>query len=342
MSNAYMQLKFESTPGFEGSTDTLSTKTIFPPLIGAGFSLNPQHLDRDDEARGTDDASAVVSEMFDPSWTLETRMYPDLVGFLLKGLLGAPVTTAGDGIITDPDAATIPVGAYRHVWTAPFGPAGPSPQTMQGVFGYKDQGVWWRVKGMAIESLEITTPTQGGTRLQINGQATFAQRISDPSLVPAPESIATRPFLRSGLTLPTWLSNTGVTEDYSTTISNSIEPYHSLGSASKYPDLMEKGEGLIVCTGSVPKRRLAVADMDALRDATGFAATAKWLNESSIGVTASKYALWQAMSNCQYVDGNPGDLSNARRIGADLSFKATNAGAASVVYTLVNATSAYS
>lgn len=340
MANAYAQLKYETAPGYEGSTDTLSTKTIYPPLIGLKFALNPSPLKRDDEMRGNDDAVPQMAEMLAPSWDLTCRLYPDVAGFFLKAMLGAPVTTAGNGVLTDPDAVVMPTGVYRHVWTAPFGPSGISPQTMQAVLAWKDQGVFYRVKGMVTESLSISTPKQGGVQIKLAGRATYAVKIADPALTPAPESIAVKPFLRAGATLPTWLTGSGTTQDFDLSLTNPVTVDESYGSGSKYPDLVEKGDGVITTTGVISKRQLDQDDLDALVAVSGFAAIARWTNESfAFGTYPHK--LYASMANAQYVDGAPDDLSNKRRLGGSFSFAASNAGTASTVLTLVNATASY-
>jgi hypothetical protein len=160
MAKAYAQLKYEIAPGFEGSTDTFSTKTVYPPLIDITLDEGAQHMNRDDEARGTDEPVPLITELFNPKFSGTMRMYPDLIGFVLKWMFGAPVSTPGNGVITDPDTVVIPATANRHVWTAPFGPAGVSPQTVQAVLAYFEEGVFYRVKGMALDSFEITTPTR--------------------------------------------------------------------------------------------------------------------------------------------------------------------------------------
>jgi hypothetical protein len=340
MAKAYTQWKYETLPGFEGSTDTLSTKTIFPPLMDFTLGLGTAHMQRDDEMRGTDEPVPVITEDYNPTWSATVRMYPDLAGFFLKGILGAPVTTAGNGVITDPDTVIIPATANRHVWTSPFGPAGVNPQTMQVVVAYVEEGVFWRVKGMVCDEFEITTPDSGGAMIKMSGRATFAQRISDPVLTPVPESIAIRPFVRSGLNLPSWLAASGVHEDYSTKITAANDVDSSLGAGSKFPDLVEKGDGLIVITGDLAQRRVDADDIDALIAATSFATKAKWLNESII-VAATKHALWQELSAAQYVDGDPDPLTNSRRHPAKFSLRAANNGAAAATWTLVNATASY-
>jgi hypothetical protein len=104
MANGYTHAARESVPGNENNTPTLSTKVIYEPVRSINVALNPKHLERDDELRTVDEPLAVLPEMFDPTWELEGRAYPDLLGFELATMLGNPTSTAGDGVITDPDA----------------------------------------------------------------------------------------------------------------------------------------------------------------------------------------------------------------------------------------------
>ena len=119
----------ESIPGNETNTPTLSTKVLYIPGLSFNSTPNVEHLTRDDEIRNLDEPIAVIPEAYSGQWSLETRMYPDSLGFLLNAMFGNPTTTAGNGVITDPAGTVIPVGAQRHVWTAPFGPAGQFPYT---------------------------------------------------------------------------------------------------------------------------------------------------------------------------------------------------------------------
>jgi hypothetical protein len=278
-------------------------------------------------------------DSYTPTWETESRAYPDLLGFRLFELLGAPTTATGDGVITDPDSTVIPTGAYKHVWTAPFGPSGASPITTQKQLAYKDQDVFFKAKGCAVEKLDIESPEEGGVRVKASGPVLYLSRVSDPAATPSYESLATRPFTRGGLQLD-WLSGGGTVEDFSLSVANPVEVVRSLGIASKFPDVMEKGEGLITFTGSIPKRQLDATDWDALLNSTGFAATATWTSDTVIA-SAYPYKLFIAMSNAQYTDGSQDELSNKRRLGATFDFKATYAGSASVTVTLVNATASY-
>lgn len=340
MATGYMHGAGESIPGNETNTPTLSTKVIYFPLQQAKASLNPDPMERDDELRNQDEPLPVLTDAYDPSWDFTARAYPDLLGFHLKNLLGPPTTTVGNGVITDPDAVAIPTGAYKHVWTAPFGPSGVSPQTSQFQLAYKDQSVFYKVKGCATEALSLETPEKGGAIVKASGPALYLARIADPALSPAYESLAVRPFVRGNLTLPTWLGSSATHENFSLAVSNPVTAVRSLGIASKYPDVMEKDDGVITFTGSLSQRQLGTADWDALRDATAFAATARWASDSIIA-SAYPYKLYCVMSAAQYVGGDVDDLDNKRRHGAQFNFKATNNGSTSVVVTLVNATSSY-
>lgn len=343
MPTGYQQAAFESVAGNETNTPTLSTKVIYQPFITFEPQLNGNPLERDDELRNVDEPIAVIPEAFDPSWQMETRAYPDLLGFELKACLGAPTTTAGNGIITDPDSVVIPTGAFRHVWTAPYSgtPTAVNPQTSQRIAAYSAESTFFKAKGCTTESLAITSPTTGGVRLVASGKALFLGRVADPSLTPAYEALTTVPFERSQLTLPTWLASSAVHEDFSLTIANPTATVRSMGIASKYPDVMEKDDPPVIVSGSLAQRHINAADWDALVANTGFAVKAKWL--STIAITGSyNYQAWFQALNAQYVGGGPDPLANTRTLGSTFDWKATYAGSAgSTTFTVVNSTTNY-
>ena len=340
MPAGYVRESFESIPGNETNAPTLSTKKLFPPIQSLQPKLGAKPLSRDDELRNQDEPLAVITDAYAPGWEYKSRAYPDLTAWRLKHICGEPTTTAGNGIITDPDGVVIPTGAYRHVFKAPFGPSGASPLTTQLEAAYADQSTFFRLKGAACVELTIETPEEGGASLSANGPANYMARIADPALSPAYEALSIRPFVRGNLTL-SWLANSGTTQDFSLTIANPVEASRSLGIASKFPDVMEKAnEGPIVVSGSIPKRQLDPDDYDALLNATGFAALAKWISDSLI-TGAYPYKLFAAMSNCQYVDGDVDALQNQRRHGANFSWKSTTASTGSTTITVVNATPSY-
>jgi hypothetical protein len=343
MANGYLRGAFESVVGNEANTPTLSTKKVFFPLTEFEPGLNPSPLDRNDELRNIDEPIAVLPESYEPEWSYNGRAYPDLLGFFLTLALGAPTTTAGDGVITDPSAGVIPATAYRHVWTAPHGGAGVSPKTCQWDIGYVDQGVYLKGKGAATEELSLNSPEEGGVQIEANGPVAYLAKQANPSLSAAYESLAIPPFERGNLTLnPAGPTGTAVTEDFGLSISTPVEIVRSMSIGSKYPDAIEKGEDPIVVSGSMPKRHFDEQDFDALVSAGGFSLMAKWISTANIAATSYPYGLWFEANNAQYVEGGPAALANQRRIGAEYGWEARYGGVAgSTKFTLVNATPNY-
>lgn len=346
MATGYAKLAYESVPGNEGNTPTLSTKVLYPPALSVDLGAKTEHLGRGDEIRNLDEEPALVPEAFTAEHSIECRAYPDVTAFLFKWLLGPPTTTVGDGIITAPDGTTIPAGAYRHVWTSPFGPAGPYPQTADLVAAYKDQGVFYRAKGCGLSQLSIENAERGGVMIKASGPALFVARISDPSLTPTYESLGIRPWTSGNFTIPNWLSGSANCEKSGMSIefANPMEPYTSCQVSSKWADQLEKTDTPISVTGNAPKRLIDIDDWDALMAATGFATLAQWISDSTIGVTGYPYKLFIETANSQYVDGGPEPLTNKRRLGAQFNWRATNASGSpgSVTVTIINATASYS
>lgn len=341
MANGYLHGVFESIPGNETNAPTPSTKLIYVPLIDFSPELKPDHLDRDDELRNVDEPLAKEVEDYEPGWSLESRAYPDLLGFLFKAMLGAPVTTAGDGIITDPDTTTIPAGCTRHVWTAPYGPSGLNPQSTQWQAAYKDQAFFLKLKGAGCSQLGIESPEKGGVRIKAAGPNLYTTKIADPALTPTYEALTVACFKRGNLTLPTWLAGTGETADFNVNIANPMEAVSTLGIASLFPDSLEKGDGPILMSGSIPKRVIDPDDWDALVAATAFTIKARWKGTVTIA-SGYKYSLWIEANNAQYTDGGPEGLANKRRLGASFDWEARYGGTpGSSKITLVNNTTSY-
>lgn len=342
MPTGYARIAYESTPGNETNTPTLSTKKLFPPLQELAPKPGTAPLSRDDEVRNTDEPLAVIPEAYNPTWDLNVRAYPDTLAFLLKLAVGAPTTATGDGVITDLGGTAIPTGAYRHRWTAPFGPSGPSPLSAQLDIAYSDQSVFYKAKGAGVSEFGVTSPEEGGAQVSASGPCLYMDRQADPSLTPSYEALSIRPFTRGNLTLPSNLSGTGTTEDFTVSISNPISPYRSLGIASRWPDILEKdAEGPIVVSGEINKRQLDPDDVDALKNATGFALRAQWVSDSNIGATSYPYKFSVKCDNAQYTEGDPDSLMNRRRHGHSFNWKSTTTSTGSTTIEVVNATSSY-
>lgn len=349
MPTGYLQEKFETVAGNETNTPTLSTKAMYPALVEFTPDPGTNPMERDDELRGSEEPLSVLPEAFDPTWSISARAYPDHLGWRLKHLLGSPVTTAGNGVITDPDSVAIPAPAFRHVWKSTDASWGKlsagalaNPMTAQMIAAYKDQGVFVKLKGAACEAFAFDNRESGGVLMTASGPALYLDDgIADPALTPAFEAAATTPFMRGGLSLPMWLTGSGTKDDFALSCAAPVERVRSMGSGSKWADIMEVGDGLVVWTGSIGLHQLDPQDVAALRASTGFPVKAKWLNDTVIG-GAYKHALWVEGANAQYIDGGPAALANTRRIGGTFNFKLTTAGSGvATTITLVNSTSSY-
>lgn len=340
----YLRGDYETTVGSESnSSPTLSSKSIYIPGTEAELALNPTVLERDDELRGVDEPIAVLEEFHRPTWRLRTRTYPDALGFLLKSQLGAPTTTAGNGVITDANGVVVPTGAYRHTWTAPFGPAGTSPQTTQWRGAYADNSTFFKLQGAAVESSEFTVAEQGGVGLIAQGPATYLTRISDPSLTASYEALTIPPFLRAHLSISHGLSGTasGHEGDCTFRIDSPLEAVSDYSSASRFPSQMYKGDTAPTLSGTITKSSVDPEDWDALKAATGFTLAFTLTSTATIASSYPYKAIIKCL-NAQYMEGGPEPLAAKRRLKADFTWRSTYAGSAgSSTLQVVNATSAY-
>lgn len=343
MPKGYVREQFEKSPGYEGAEPELSTKKIDSPATSVDNAAEPAPLERDDEMRGADEPLQIFEDEFNPTWGKSERAYPDSLGFALTHILGPPVSDAGDGAeVKDPDGVAVPVGATRHVWTAPFGPSGPNPLTAKMNLGYVDEETFIVVTGAGAEELTLSSEDAGGVKLGRKGPALFWDHIEDPVIVPTPESLAIRPFMRRNLEVVTWQGDPRQLENFGITITNPIEAARSMASGSGYPDLLEKGDGPIVVMIEAPKRHINAADLEALLRAQRFAMKARWVSQSKVAATEYPYSLWLEGDGAQYTAGGPASLENKRRIGSTYTAKLTSDGVgASAKFTLVNATASY-
>lgn len=349
MPGGYLNERHESVAGNETNTPTLSTKTMYPALIEFSPDPGTSPLDRGDELRDSEEPLAEIPEFYEPKWSIQGRAYPDHTAWRLRHILGPPTTTAGNGVITDPDGATIPVGAHRHVWKSTDASWGSlsagspaNPPTHQIIAAYDDQSVWIKLKGAACEALTLDNPQRGGTQIQANGPALYMDdALADPALSPSLESSSVKPFTRGGLSLPTWLTGSGTHDDFTVNIAAPVDPVQSMGTGSMWADIMEKGDGLLLVTGSLALHQLDAQDIAALRASTGFAVKAKWLSQTVIA-SSYKHAMWMEGVNAQYISGQPAPLNNNRRRGATFDWKLTTAGSGiAATFTVVNATASY-
>lgn len=338
MARNYARVAFESIPGNEANAPVLSTFKHFGRLQSMKPDLNPKHIERDDELGNDGQPQAISIDGYEPAWSKKGRLYPQGLAADLALMLGNPVITAGNGVITDPDSVAIPVGAHRYVWTAPFGPTGVSPKTVQIDASYVEEGQFFKGKGAAAQDMAINIPAEGSADFEMSGPMLYLARQADPALTATPESVAIQPFKFKGADLTADLASAAAVTGLSLKANNPLEMVKSMAANSYFPDLMEyANEGVLTWTADIERRHLANADWDALLGATGFGLTVRLTSESIIA-SAYPYKLYIAFSNAQYTGNDIDELANGRRAGDKFSLKATTAGAASVTVTLVCAT----
>src|SRR5262245_49432078 len=131
----------------------VSTVKRFLPVQSCTPTLAPQRLDRSDEVRGILGAYPKLVETYNPASAIQVRAYLNDLPWLLScgGLQG--VITAGDGAaVKDPDNISIPVGAYRHVFTKK---SGITPQTFQAQYCYVANSVFLQQNGLACSAINL-------------------------------------------------------------------------------------------------------------------------------------------------------------------------------------------
>lgn len=311
----FVEVIMEETSRYEGAGSTtpyrLATEKLYLPSRSARISPAPAYLDRADELRGIEGAVPRLIDSHAPAGSYSVRAYPKALTWLLELAGFKGVHTAGDGVITDPDAGTIPANAHRWVYSKRTGiPA----QSAQFRVNYAPENVLLTGQGFGVASLAF--PMSGELTGDLVGLV-VTRAAADTTTVPAVESQAIQPFRRGHLSL-TWLSGGASINDFTFNIANPLDRVENpgVGNASFFPHTLEAGTEKVYVTGSIPKHALNATDYDALLNATTFAAKAKFLSTQVIGATTYHYTLWVEMPACQYVGGDADEISNARRRGA--------------------------
>lgn len=321
----FVEIALEESPLNEVTWDDaatpsrISTNKLYLPARSAVLIPGPAHLSRADELRGIAGAVPDAIDSYDPAGSLSVRAYwKDLTWLLsLAGFSG--VRTAGDGVITDPDGATIPAGGpQRWVFSKK---TGITAQTAAVRINYANENEQHQGYGYGVSEIGLNA----GGELTADLLGCFFRRLAaDAVTVPALVTQAILPARRADLTL-TWLTGGGTPDDFELTIANPLEgaPGWLLNPASAWKSSMEfAGDKQVTVTGSIPKRVLDADDMNALLNASTFSAKARWKSPTSIAATAYKYSLWVEMPACQYVGGEPDEITNRRRRGGSFDWKA--------------------
>jgi len=318
----FVEIALEESPNTEATYSSSatpnrkSTNLHYPRARAVRLSPAPTPLSRADELTGLLGEPARLADDYAPAGSLSTRAYGDLMTWLLAINGWAGVHTAGDGIITDPDGATIPAGAHKWVFTKQ---TGITPQTARIRTNYSRENVELDGYGYALASLNLNAAGE------ITGDLVglFIKRLAaDATTVPAVIASTKWPFRRGDLVVTGLGGGSPALSDFTIAIANSLERDKSftLATPSLWPDQLLFGEEQVQVSGTIPKRLLSSTDYDAMVAGTTFALTAKWISPAVIGATAKKYGMWFEMPAAQYVGGDPAELTNSRRRGLDLNW----------------------
>lgn len=318
-------------------TATGSTKIMYIPAQSVNPTVTPAQLDRSDELRALDDTVTQTVSEYDTVLEIAARLTPDVTGSFMCDIFGLPTSTSGNGVILDGDGIGVPTGVTRHVWTVPVAQLA----TIMGVVGYKDQGLFLSYRGGACNKLDLSVSDTDGTLIKGTYNVNWLGQIADPAYTPAVEALSVLPFKRQNITL-TWLGGSAAADDFTVSLGNPVDQFASLGSGSKWPDQLLKGDGPITATGTMSKRQIGVTDYNALIAGTPFAWKMKWASDS-IATGAYKHQFWLSGPQAQYISGDgPNPLTAARHIGGDFNWYASSDGTnPSVTVTLANLTASY-
>jgi hypothetical protein len=230
--------------------------------------------------------------------------------FTPSGTLAVTSSTAGaPGAVLDPDGKGVPTGASKWVFVKR---GGNNAKTAEIFTTYKDENVSLKGQGFGVSNLTLNAAGDLGADLM----GIVIGNVPDPLYAPTYDGSAIWPVRRGDLVL-NWLAGSGTTDDFSLAISNPLVRVRTLGltTPSNFADVLEHGDERVRVTGSIPKRVLADADVDALLGASLFSAKARWLVPRKISTSGAFFGLWIEMAACQYTGGQADELANRRRFG---------------------------
>lgn len=340
--NGYAHALIETAVNSENTSTALSTVPFYAPAMEVPWEVPPITEDRSDELRGTFEALPLDVVGFEPTTlTLNNRLYANFVGLPIFLTLGFPVTTAGNGVITDPDGNTIPAGATRHVWDSAVTPAAVRSAQIQ--LAYPDAvptAIFWKMKGMTCEQLDISPNDRGFWSFAAALKGTYTTPISDPSLTPTYDAVSIKPFVAGHHSIPTWLASTGTPVGISYSLNQPSEAAYSFASASKSPDIWDKTDPPKL-TAELTFRSADVDDYNAMIAGTQWTVKTKWVSDQFI-TGSYPYKLFiegNAMYSQLVVDSLKHQIRHQQT--AQVSFGKA-AAASGFKITLVNGVSSYS
>jgi hypothetical protein len=338
MATAYCQIATEQTPNAEGGAATVSSNVFYLPGIEIPMDPGLEVLDIADELRGyAAEPPHLGAAAYAPKISGKIRARPSYLGLLLLlATSGTCTTTEGNGSsVTDPDSASIPATAYRHVFS--WSTTDP-PKTAQMQLS-PPSGLFFKASGCGLDRLAFEFD-KGCLMANPEFKALYWGTQSDPSLTPSMDTTA--PFREGNMTI-SWMSNSAVTKDFGFAIDNNLETDRQFTTASLYPDRVRYTDTPQRITGTIAKETFDADDWAALIGGTTFSATIKLVHNSHIASTSYHHSMWIEMPACQLVKSDIDPIKNTRRHEAKYDWQARYDTATSkwATITLVNGTAAY-
>lgn len=337
MAGAWVQIALEQEPNTEGGTSAVSSNAFYVRCDSVKIAPKPDLLEEAGKTSGVvGPAPHLGAGGFDPEFEIKgLACRPADLGLVLGWFNGMITTTPGGTGVTDPDAAAVPAGCFKHV----IGRSEDTPKTAQ-LIAKDAGGQHWIVRGAGAK--EVSVGFDGSAlSIDVSGVALYAKELVDPALTPSFEAYG--PFTRGDVTVE-WLPGGAETKDFDAKFAVDLETSHGLGSGTKYPDLIVfPNEKTWELTGTITKRTISSVDRAALDAGTQFAAKVKLAHSQDIGATGRAAGAWIEMPGCQYTSEDPDDIKNVLRRETKYEWAARtllSAGTFAII-TVVNATAAY-
>lgn len=227
--------------------------------------------------------------------------------------VGAHAATVGGEAV----AENVPVGVTKWVFAKRDST---DAQTARIRVNYLTENVLMEGYGFGVSGLTLNA--MGEMSADLSGL--YLRRLAaDAATNPAVSASSINPFRRGDLYVSA-LAGGGRISDWTMAIANPLERIPTLGvdPASDWPSALEHGDDEVMVSGSIPKRILASADMDALMAASTFAMSARWTSDVLIGATTKAYKLVVELPKAQIVSGDADELAAKRRHGMGLDWAA--------------------
>lgn len=327
-------------------TANLSTTVFYPPATEVNLGLAPETVDRSDELRGTlQQIKPDIVGFGTADGSFAIRNYPNYMGLWLFLALGAPVTTPGDGTITDLTGSTIPTGASRHRWDSALVPT--EVRVARITRGFPNEAVYLRDDGVTATAIEWGAGADNDySTATVSLSSLYQSRITNPSLTPTVDAVTVAPFDRGNMAVTTWLTGSGIATDMTFNLSNPVEPFRGLGAASRWYSTFQRpndpGGATPRLSGTLTTRNIDAEDWDAIIAGTTWNFLTTQTSRTNIGATAFPYK-FNVSGFAGYTGGDMDAMHNAVRHGMTLPWSATISGASSAfVIELVNSVSSYS